>query len=172
MTRPGQPAILADTLLPDTQSRHLSRLLALNLRVRGVEDAASPRAPGWRDRPAWCVTRDGRRVAFAPPAAIDPHLRRCLERWEELAAARPTWKEAAAGAARFWLAFIAIHPFVDGNGRTAKAFLRMGLERLGYRVRGFELIDRLLLEGRPDDLDRLAALFLVSLEPMPYGGNA
>lgn len=159
-------------MLVTAESRHLSTLLALNLRLRGHAGPDGDRAPGLRDKPAWCVARDGRLVSFARPHDIQPFLRRCVSEWEALAARRPGLRETAEGAARFWLAFICAHPFFDGNGRTAKAFLRLELERLGCRLRGFDLIDRYLIEGRPEDLDRLTALFLVSLESTSQGGSA
>ncbi|MBI4348894.1 MAG: Fic family protein [Elusimicrobia bacterium] len=145
----------------------LTTLLALNLRCRGLDQEGS-RAPGWRRERAYCVARDGRVVSFVAPELVEPMLGGCLGRWIEEAARRPGLPELARSVARFWLAFVAIHPFVDGNGRTAKAFLRSELERLGYRLLGFDLIDRYLIEGRPADFDRLTALFLVSI--VPTGG--
>ena len=44
---------------------------------------------------------------------------------------RPTLREAAAPAARLYAKVIGIHPFFDGNGRTAWAVLSYALQRCG-----------------------------------------
>lgn len=155
---------------PEVPSKTASLLFALNLRVRGEDGSPDFRFPGLRSAPAWCVTRDGRAVEFAAPAEIPAALERCLARWREDAAAGGDALRLAFAAARFWLAFIAIHPFVDGNGRTARAYLRRELDALGCAIGDFALIDRYLIEGRPEDLERLAWLFLLSITKC--GGNA
>ena len=162
----------AEAAAPDAIGRQLSLLLVLNLRSRGAETSHGDRAPGLRVQPACCVARDGRLVTFAAPEAIRPFLYKCVEQWLGSTTERPSPRDVAAAAARFWLTFVAVHPFVDGNGRTAKAFLRMELEPLGFAISGFELIDRYLIEGKAGDLENLAALFLMSIKTSPSGGNA
>ncbi len=150
----------------EPSAKRLSVLLGLNLRLRG-ETLEPGRFPGLRARPARCVARDGRIVAFAAPGDIPAALRGCVERFHRELSEGTAPLPVAYAAARFWLAFIAIHPFEDGNGRTAKAYLRLALEPVGFSIPDFALVDRYLIEG-PADVERLTWLFLVSLK----GGRA
>lgn len=157
------------------EARLLSRLVSLNIRLRGDGPAPDGRAPGLRHAPAFCVARDGRVVSFVSPEEIEPRLRDALRRWEADSTGPADPLSVASAAAALWVRLIAIHPFVDGNGRTAKAFLLSELEALGFSLSGFELIDRHLIEGRPEDLAVLTHLFLASFSRVrnpPHGGSA
>ncbi|AUB84730.1 Fic family protein [Candidatus Thiodictyon syntrophicum] len=77
-----------------------------------------------------------RRIDYAPPVPKDvPVLMADLAAWW-------TGPEAALlpGPARAGLLahrFVSIHPFSDGNGRTARALATVELWRSGYEIRGF-----------------------------------
>ncbi|WP_367870423.1 Fic family protein [Luteolibacter sp. Populi] len=58
--------------------------------------------------------------------------------------------------AEFILDFLAIHPFQDGNGRTARLLSTYLLEACGYHFARFYPIDQVILDGRND---YFAALF-------------
>lgn len=157
------------------EARLFSRLVSLNIHLRGEGTAPDGRAPGLRHAPAFCVARDGRVVSFVAPEEIEPRLRDALRRWEADRVGAEGPLAVASACAALWLRLIAIHPFVDGNGRAAKAFLLAELEALGYGLAGFELIERHLIEGRPEDLAALACLFLASFSRVPtppHGGSA
>lgn len=118
--------------------------------------------PGLRDAPAWCLARDGSVVRFAAPEDVASSLETCLADWRDSTALARDPLALASACARFWRSFIGIHPFVDGNGRTAKEFLRRELEPLGSAIPDFKLLDRFLMEGKDDELEKLTWLFLVS----------
>jgi Fic family protein len=59
-------------------------------------------------------------------------------------------------AARLHTGFVCIHPFVDGNGRTARLLLNLELIRAGFpaavlpverRLRYYEALDRACAQG-------------------------
>jgi Fic family protein len=50
--------------------------------------------------------------------------------------------------AEFILDFLAIHPFHDGNGRTARLLSTYLLERCGYHFARFYPLDNVILENR------------------------
>ena len=69
------------------------------------------------------------KIVYTPPAPHDvPHLMRALVAW--LNEEHVTNAVLVAGIAQFQLA--SIHPFVDGNGRTARLLSALCLYRAGY----------------------------------------
>jgi Fic family protein len=77
-----------------------------------------------------------RHIDYGPPKPADVPLlmRELVEWWQGKAAA------ALAGPVRAGLLahrFVSIHPFGDGNGRTARALATAELWRSGYEMRGF-----------------------------------
>jgi len=75
-------------------------------------------------------------IDYAPPEPKDvPPLMDGLEAWlhAPLAQALPAPVRAAILSHRF----LSIHPFEDGNGRTARLLATAELWRSGYRMRGF-----------------------------------
>lgn len=82
------------------------------------------------------VDSSTRTVDYAPPEPKDvPPLMAGLEAWlrDEGAQALPAPVRAAILSHRF----LSIHPFEDGNGRTARLLATAELWRSGYRMRGF-----------------------------------
>jgi len=75
-------------------------------------------------------------VTFRPPAAVEvPFLLEDYFLWlnsEESAKIHPVLK---AGITHYYL--VAVHPFVEGNGRTARAFATLVLFKEGYDIRKF-----------------------------------
>jgi Fic family protein len=93
------------------------------------------------------VGADGNPTFRTPPSGDVPELMREFAAW--LAGA--TRKHAPpVVAALAHLEFVAIHPFNDGNGRTARAIARHILVRHGYALGGLVSLDAQL------DLDRSA----------------
>jgi Fic family protein len=93
------------------------------------------------------VDADGNPIFVTPPSGDVPELMRQLAAWLVTASDRHAPPVVAALA---HLEFVAIHPFYDGNGRTARAIARMILVRHGYALGGLVSLDAQL------DLDRTA----------------
>ncbi len=77
-----------------------------------------------------------RAIDYGPPEPADvPELMRDLVAWAQspVAATLPAPLRAGLLAHRF----VSIHPFSDGNGRTARALATVELWRSGYDMRGF-----------------------------------
>jgi len=96
--------------------------------VRGVRGDAA--APGeYRKVQNYVVnSATGETVYTPPPAHEVPHLMRELVVW--LGSERETNMALVAGLAQFKL--VHIHPFLDGNGRTARLLSTLCLYRSGY----------------------------------------
>jgi len=93
------------------------------------------------------VDAGGDLVFRTPPSGDVPALMRGLADWLRTAADRHA---APVVAALAHLELVAIHPFNDGNGRTARALARLILLRHGYALNGLVSLDAHL------DLDRTA----------------
>ncbi|WP_242479376.1 Fic family protein [Lamprobacter modestohalophilus] len=77
-----------------------------------------------------------RRIDYAPPkpAEVPDYMADLVAWWQgERAAMLPGPVHAGLLAHRF----VSIHPFPDGNGRTARALATFELWRSGYEMRGF-----------------------------------
>lgn len=93
------------------------------------------------------VDADGNPIFRTPSSGDVPELMQEFAAWLATATNRHAPPVVAALA---HLEFVAIHPFNDGNGRTARAIARMILVRHGYALGGLVSLDAQL------DLDRTA----------------
>jgi Fic family protein len=91
------------------------------------------------------VGANGQAIFSTPPSGDVPALMRAFGAW--LTHKSPAI-EGPTAAALAHLEFVAIHPFSDGNGRTARAISRLILARSGYAFDGLVSLDARL------DLDR------------------
>jgi len=93
------------------------------------------------------VDADGTRIFATPSSGDVPELMQQFAGWLATASDRHAPPVVAALA---HLEFVAIHPFNDGNGRTARAIARLIFVRHGYALGGLVSLDAQL------DLDRTA----------------
>lgn len=76
------------------------------------------------------------RIILQPPPAVEvPYLVNEFVEWLNDAAARELHPILRAGVTHYVL--VSIHPFVEGNGRTVRAFSNLVLMREGYDIRKF-----------------------------------
>lgn len=75
-------------------------------------------------------------IILQPPPAIEvPYLLEDFLEWLNSAEAREVHPILRAGCAHYIL--VTIHPFVEGNGRTVRAFATLILMREGYDIKRF-----------------------------------
>lgn len=85
-------------------------------------------------------------VKTLPPEKTEPFLRRLCERVNQQLVEDETSRFLTT--AELVLDFLAIHPFHDGNGRTARVLSTYLLERSGYHFARFYPLDTIILENR------------------------
>lgn len=96
------------------------------------------------------------RVIFTPPQPFQvPYLLQDFLAWLNSEVARDIHPVIRAGIAHYVL--VAIHPFVEGNGRTARAFATLILLEEGYDIKRFFALE----EHFDKDLDRYYNAFFV-----------
>ena len=92
------------------------------------------------------VDADGNPLFRTPPSGDVPGLMHALATWMTRAGDRHPPPVVAALA---HLELVAIHPFSDGNGRTARAVARLILAQHGYALHGLVSLDAQLDLDRP-----------------------
>lgn len=90
-------------------------------------EAAKCSPHGWRDGGVQVISASQRVVYTAPPAEKVPGMMRALVEFIRSEEVHPL---VAASIAHFY--FVHVHPFFDGNGRTARALSLMMLLQAGY----------------------------------------
>lgn len=100
-----------------------------------------------------------------PPYQIEPKMEELLTENEK----RKGMMSAIERIARFHLEFEGIHPFIDGNGRTGRLILNLGLIRDGYppinvkftdRKRYYDAFDAYYRDGNADEMIHLIAEYV------------
>ena len=121
--------------------------------MRGIHDTHI--TPGkYRTVPNW-IERQGVKV-YEPPSYLDvPILMKEFADW--LATDDDTHPVLRAGAAACHA--IAIHPFVDGNGRVARLFAVLLLQRSGYGFRKLFALDSYYQRNRDAYIEALGESF-------------
>jgi Fic family protein len=107
------------------------------------------------------VDARGEIVFVTPPSGDVPALMRALTGWIADHADVP----ATILAALVHLEFVAIHPFNDGNGRTARAISRLLLGRGGYAFDGLVSLDAYLDRRRAEYFAAIRASIGRAYEP-------
>lgn len=93
-------------------------------------------------------------VIFRPPPAIEvPFLMEDFFTWLNSAEARKTHSVLRAGISHYYL--VSVHPFIEANGRTARAFATLVLFAEGYNIKKFFSLE--------DYFDKDAARYYQSL---------
>lgn len=93
-------------------------------------------AGAWKTKPNYLLNYRGERIDFTPPAEVPEKVHQLLNQTNAaLDALEMSKKDAphpALVAFQFHLNFVSIHPFHDGNGRTARILSNLLLITTGY----------------------------------------
>ncbi|MFK8136719.1 MAG: Fic family protein [Bdellovibrionales bacterium] len=109
----------------------------------------------YRVEPVYCVSRDNRKIVFTSPELIESKLDSLLGLFNTYLTEVKNTKDLSKVLGIFWVGFISIHPFSDGNGRTAKKIIKSytGLASLNF-------LDQYLIEGNAkSDIQALSNQF-------------
>jgi len=118
--------------------RHIHKLV--------LDDIDPMLTPGeYRKGPNAVADAQGNVIFTTPPSGDVPSLMREFGLWLRRGA---DGHPAPIAAALAHLELVAIHPFYDGNGRTARALARLFLLRMGYALGGLVSLDAYLDEDR------------------------
>ncbi len=121
-----------------------------------------PEAPqGLRTHDVFCVANTGQKIRFTAAAHVPGQLALILERSNELMRER----KLVAALSVLWLGLIAVHPFSDGNGRVALAFVEKKAKEQGFSLQSAaELQSILLTEDTTENLKHLMTFFSTHLK--------
>lgn len=131
--------------LVDPPSEFLSFDFVLEVHRRMFE-STNPDAAGRIKTKRVAIEGGSYSVKTLPPEKSEPFLRELCDRTNRRLLADDTSRFLTT--AEFILDFLAIHPFHDGNGRTARLLSTYLLERSGYRFARFYPLDTVILENR------------------------
>ena len=121
--------------------RELHKILVKGVRGENADQG------NYRKIQNYVVNSRTREVVYTPPAPLDvPHLMREFTDW--VSKAEDVSPILVAGIAQFQ--FVHIHPFIDGNGRTARLLSTLILYKTGYDFK------RLFTISEYYDKDRLS----------------
>jgi Fic family protein len=154
---------LVDALAPD-HTIAASEAVVREIHRRVLQGQVSLLTPGEYRRGENRVARDGATIFTTPPSGDVADLMHAFGSWLAGPAARLSPPIAAALA---HLELVAIHPFNDGNGRTARALGRLFLVRGGYALNGLVSLDAYLDQNREPYFAAIRAAIGRSYEP-PY----
>ncbi len=126
----------------ETLGRQSVRLTEREIRtIHGLVLTGKPKATAYRD--GQNVIRDSRngRVVYMPPEAKDvPGLIKEMVRWINASVAEQEWPVPVVAALAHYQ-FATIHPYFDGNGRTARLLTTLILHRSGYGLNGIYCLE-------------------------------
>jgi Fic family protein len=102
----------------------------------------------FRNRMVYVVDSFGRTVFTPPKAEKVPQLVKDLCDWLNSKKEKDLYPVLTAGISHYEL--VRIHPFIDGNGRVARALATLILYKLGFDIKDFFSLDDYYNENRPN----------------------
>lgn len=143
----------------------LDERLVRHVHALVLDDIDPMLTPGaYRQGPNAVGDAHGNVIFTTPPSGDVPALMRDFGVWLRKGSdARP----APVAAALAHLELVAVHPFYDGNGRTARALARLLLLRHGYALDGLVSLDAYLDNDRRAYFDAIKASAGATYRP-PY----
>lgn len=120
----------------------INELLRISQRTLNYQGEA-----GFRTIDVFCRARTGETIRFASPDHIPSQLFGLMKKFQTMLDAGNDIETVSKAFSLFWLGFIAIHPFVNGNGRTGKVYIQKKADEIGYTLKKPEILDSILLLG-------------------------
>jgi cell filamentation protein, protein adenylyltransferase len=123
--------------------------------IHGLVMDGKERASAYRD--GQNVIRDSvsRNIVYMPPEAPDvPKMMKGLVDWLNVRIEKDDLPIPAIAALAHYQ-FATIHPYYDGNGRTARLLTNLILHRLGYGLKGVYSLDEYYAQDLPAYYDAL-----------------
>lgn len=98
-------------------------------------------------------TADCRGWSYRCPAGerVTEELRVCLRNFYRVLDRDPAAPTLIHASARFWLQFMTIRPFMDGNRRTARTFLARCFTQQGLTIKNFQPLKKFPTTGRMEE---------------------
>lgn len=141
---------------------HLDQAVIREIHRRVLDGQSDLLTPGeYRRGENRVVDATGEVLFVTPPSGDVPALMRDLVAWISDRADIPS----PVLAAITHLEFVAIHPFNDGNGRTARSISRLLLARGGFGFDGLVSLDAYLDQRRSDYFAAISASIGRAYEP-------
>jgi Fic family protein len=135
----GHDEIISEILRVGKGEARLSeaRIRQIHQAIMHEEDPEKRRQIGvWKTMPNYLYNYQGERYDFAPPSEVPERMHDLLNRTNAAIDAIVAKKKNAPHpldvALQFHLDYVTIHPFYDGNGRTARILTNLLLISLGY----------------------------------------
>lgn len=151
---------------PQTSDQYLRDLQTINGTHRGGG------IQRYRTKDVICLDAFGRTIAFSKPEKLTPEMTRLLAVFTAEFAQVADVPALALTFARFYYAFIAIHPFDDANRRTAFTFMECRAREKSFTICRPELLRRVLLEGNvAEEMQTLRSLLITMLQPHTEGNE-
>lgn len=151
-----------DSISEDTSFTTYTEAILKKIHATTVDRILPPEVGG-AYRTVQVVVKDAATLAvtFRPPPAVEvPYQMADLFSWLNSAETKGHHAVLKAGVVHYEL--VRIHPFTDGNGRTARAFALLVLLREGYDVKRFFSIE--------EYFDRQSSEYYTALQHVARGG--
>jgi len=139
---------------------YIKELVAINGGHLEIKDNYFRAADGY------CIDKSGREISFSAPEEIDASLRRVITVFSDEFESANDLASLSRTFARFYYGFIAVHPFTDGNYRTACTFLQRRAQEKSYEIASLRILKKILLEGAvAAEMQKLMTAFEIILKP-------
>jgi fido (protein-threonine AMPylation protein) len=133
----------------------VNRLLLINQKILNYSGNC-----GFRNHDVVCLAKTGQTVRFTSPNVLHSQLNLLMENFYSFYEKANNSDSLSAAFSYFWLGFIAIHPFTDGNGRTGKEYISQKIKEKKLPKKNLASLDSILLKGETTkDLQQLRNIF-------------
>ncbi|MBD66151.1 MAG: hypothetical protein CME62_13145 [Halobacteriovoraceae bacterium] len=125
------------------RTEEINRLKLLNQAVLKIDNEQNL----FRTQNMYCLTKSGKQVLYIGPDQIEEKLDTLMETVFTLCQRSEAGEMLIKSLAIFWLGFIEIHPFTDGNERTAKEYIKHKLSIADLPVISMRPLERIKISG-------------------------